>query len=289
MAAQTNRCLPSLAWESRSDRSQAPTGGLTTDVPRARGVAPPSDRRSVRRSGDHSRLGAIPCPPLFQRVSSTSVPPTTRPVSTRVPVATCCLVTSVSSPLPAAGSTSTCAVSASSPRSPCAAARPGQSPTPRRTRSPRRPSRASTPASPRRRCCRSSGSRHGARPTYFGRDARLVLVADGIEYAGNLGTLVRTADAAGADGLVLTSRRLPADPPEGLRGQSRHGAVAAGAVLRRLWARPAATWPPPASRRTSPTRPPRRRTWTSTTRTRRWRSSSAPRVTASPPSGAPAT
>ncbi len=36
-------------------------------------------------------------------------------------------------------------------------------------------------------------------------DARLVLVADGIEYAGNLGTLVRTADAAGADGLVLTN------------------------------------------------------------------------------------
>jgi len=37
------------------------------------------------------------------------------------------------------------------------------------------------------------------------RDARLVLVADGIEYAGNLGTLVRTADAAGADGVVLTN------------------------------------------------------------------------------------
>ena len=36
-------------------------------------------------------------------------------------------------------------------------------------------------------------------------DARLVLVADGIEYAGNLGTLVRTADACGADGVVLTS------------------------------------------------------------------------------------
>jgi tRNA G18 (ribose-2'-O)-methylase SpoU len=35
--------------------------------------------------------------------------------------------------------------------------------------------------------------------------ARLLLVADGIEYAGNLGTLVRTADAAGADGLVLTN------------------------------------------------------------------------------------
>jgi RNA methyltransferase, TrmH family len=32
----------------------------------------------------------------------------------------------------------------------------------------------------------------------------LVLVADGIEYAGNLGTLVRTADASGADAVVLT-------------------------------------------------------------------------------------
>lgn len=36
-------------------------------------------------------------------------------------------------------------------------------------------------------------------------DARLVLVADGIEYAGNLGTLVRTADAVGAGGLALTN------------------------------------------------------------------------------------
>jgi TrmH family RNA methyltransferase len=35
--------------------------------------------------------------------------------------------------------------------------------------------------------------------------ARLLLVADGIEYAGNLGTLIRTADACGADGTVLTS------------------------------------------------------------------------------------
>lgn len=35
-------------------------------------------------------------------------------------------------------------------------------------------------------------------------DARLLLVADGIEYAGNLGTLVRTADACAADALVLT-------------------------------------------------------------------------------------
>jgi RNA methyltransferase, TrmH family len=35
-------------------------------------------------------------------------------------------------------------------------------------------------------------------------DAGLVLVADGIEYAGNLGTLIRTADACAADALVLT-------------------------------------------------------------------------------------
>jgi TrmH family RNA methyltransferase len=40
--------------------------------------------------------------------------------------------------------------------------------------------------------------------TVLARDARLVLVADGIEYAGNLGTLVRTVDASGADALVLT-------------------------------------------------------------------------------------
>lgn len=39
----------------------------------------------------------------------------------------------------------------------------------------------------------------------FGPRTRLVLVADGIEYAGNLGALIRTADAGGADALVLTS------------------------------------------------------------------------------------
>ncbi len=37
-----------------------------------------------------------------------------------------------------------------------------------------------------------------------GPGAGLVLVADGIEYAGNLGTLVRTADACAVDALVLT-------------------------------------------------------------------------------------
>ena len=46
------------------------------------------------------------------------------------------------------------------------------------------------------------------RPQTFRFTSRsLVLVADGVEYAGNLGTLIRTADAANADCLVLTSRR----------------------------------------------------------------------------------
>ena len=61
------------------------------------------------------------------------------------------------------------------------------------------------PALQRRRCCRSCGCRTRDPHEVLRPDARLVLVADGIEYAGNLGTLVRTADAAGADGLVLTN------------------------------------------------------------------------------------
>jgi len=41
----------------------------------------------------------------------------------------------------------------------------------------------------------------------------LVLVADGVEYAGNLGTLIRTVDAAHADCLVLTNRRARPSHP----------------------------------------------------------------------------
>jgi TrmH family RNA methyltransferase len=37
------------------------------------------------------------------------------------------------------------------------------------------------------------------------RRARLVLVADGVEYAGNLGALLRTVDASGADALLVTN------------------------------------------------------------------------------------
>lgn len=42
----------------------------------------------------------------------------------------------------------------------------------------------------------------------------LVLVADGIEYAGNLGSLIRTADGCAADCLVLTSSRARRHHPK---------------------------------------------------------------------------
>jgi RNA methyltransferase, TrmH family len=50
----------------------------------------------------------------------------------------------------------------------------------------------------------------------FGRDA-LILVIDGIEIPGNLGTLIRTADACAADCLVLTNRRTRLTHPKVLR------------------------------------------------------------------------
>lgn len=51
----------------------------------------------------------------------------------------------------------------------------------------------------------------------FGPSA-LVLVADGLEIPGNLGTLIRTLDACGADALVLTNRRTRMSHPKVLRG-----------------------------------------------------------------------
>ena len=50
----------------------------------------------------------------------------------------------------------------------------------------------------------------------FGAHA-LVLVIDGIEIPGNLGTLIRTADACAADCLVLTNRRTRLTHPKVLR------------------------------------------------------------------------
>jgi TrmH family RNA methyltransferase len=50
----------------------------------------------------------------------------------------------------------------------------------------------------------------------FGENA-LILVIDGIEIPGNLGTLIRTADACAADCLVLTNRRTRLTHPKVLR------------------------------------------------------------------------
>lgn len=50
------------------------------------------------------------------------------------------------------------------------------------------------------------------------RDKALVLVADGIEIPGNLGTLLRTLDACDGDGLLLTNRRTRLSHPKVFRG-----------------------------------------------------------------------
>jgi len=48
-------------------------------------------------------------------------------------------------------------------------------------------------------------------------DASLVLVADSMEIPGNLGTLIRTLDACGADCLILTNRRTRLTHPKVFR------------------------------------------------------------------------
>jgi TrmH family RNA methyltransferase len=53
-------------------------------------------------------------------------------------------------------------------------------------------------------------------------DQALVLVADGLETPGNLGTLIRTLDACAADALVITDRRTPVLHPKVFRAS--HGA-----------------------------------------------------------------
>lgn len=52
-------------------------------------------------------------------------------------------------------------------------------------------------------------------------DTALVLVADGLEIPGNLGTLLRTMDGVAADCLVLTNRRTRLSHPKVFRGS--HG------------------------------------------------------------------
>ena len=49
-------------------------------------------------------------------------------------------------------------------------------------------------------------------------NSTLVLVSDGIEIPGNLGTLIRTLDACAADALVITNRRTRISHPKVFRG-----------------------------------------------------------------------
>lgn len=58
--------------------------------------------------------------------------------------------------------------------------------------------------------------RWDARDLRFGRSA-LVLVADGVEIPGNLGTLIRSLDACAADCLVLTNRKTRLTHPKVIR------------------------------------------------------------------------
>lgn len=60
------------------------------------------------------------------------------------------------------------------------------------------------------------------RDVEFG-DSALVLVADGLEIPGNLGTLLRTMDGVAADCLVLSNRRTRLSHPKVFRGS--HGMV----------------------------------------------------------------
>lgn len=62
-------------------------------------------------------------------------------------------------------------------------------------------------------------------PTWEPRDMRLtrtslIMVADSMEIPGNLGTLIRKLDAAGADCLMLTNRRIRLTHPK-MFGQIR--------------------------------------------------------------------
>ena len=145
-------------------------------------------------------------------------PRTTTYAATPAHVATCCRARSTSPRSPAAGRTRSCSRSGATveavlwcpgeqpypaleataaargrPSTPCGPdlrAHPG--PDPSRPR-PRRPSLSVVRAAALAEVAAADRTATG-----------LVLVADGIEYAGNLGTLIRTADACAVDALVLT-------------------------------------------------------------------------------------
>ena len=89
--------------------------------------------------------------------------------------------------------------------------------------------------------------------------ARLVLVADGIEYAGNLGSLVRTADACAVDALVLTRATARVTHPK-VFAASRGTVLTTPVLTYATSRRRGRSSPTPASPRTSRTRRAPRRT-----------------------------
>ena len=74
----------------------------------------------------------------------------------------------------------------------------------------------------------------------------LVIVLEGVEKPGNLGAVLRSADGAGADAVIVADPRTDLFNPNAVRaslGTDLHRAARGG--LER--ARSAATWPPPGS------------------------------------------
>jgi TrmH family RNA methyltransferase len=66
------------------------------------------------------------------------------------------------------------------------------------------------------------------------RDAKLVAILDEVRDPGNAGTIIRAADAAGADGVILTGKSVDAYNPKVVRsttGSLFHVAVAQGGEL----------------------------------------------------------
>ena len=73
---------------------------------------------------------------------------------------------------------------------------------------------------PRRTCCRGEHAALALQELRFSEQA-LIVVADRIENPGNLGTLLRTADGAGAELVVVTNRRTRISHPQVFRAS--HG------------------------------------------------------------------
>ena len=98
-----------------------------------------------------------------------------------------------------------------------------------------RPASSSGSRPPRRpsRCSPSSAT--APRRAEVLADAGFVVVAVGLSDPGNLGTILRTAEAAGADAVVLTPDTVDADQPEGRAGVGRRAVPACRSSTTSSW------------------------------------------------------